>query len=322
MSLKRTKRNLDRLAFYISGSLSRCVPRTWWRRQRPTLLTEASRLLADDRDFLERRDHCCRIQQPFELGQAGTIASLDSQGLTTYYYDLQKLVRYFPPQLQLRYLFGDLTVTPDQPTLVKSRPIGSAADNANAVLLRLNQVRHYRFAVDKRPYRNKRDAAVWRGKSRNKPVRQEFLKRYRDHPTCDIGDSDRRMHGTSLYRPYLSIGEQLAYKCVISIEGNDVATNLKWIMASNSVCLMAQPRFETWFLESRLKPDHHYIQLRDDFADLDEQLDRVLSNPDLAEWIIANAQSYVVPFRDRHRERLLGLAVLDRYFHLSGQTGF
>lgn len=117
----------------------------------------------------------------------------------------------------------------------------------------------------------------------------------------------------------MSIREQLEYRFVISVEGNDVATNVKWIMASNSLCLMTRPEYETWFMEGRLVPGHHYVQLRDDYADIEEKIAYYTEHPDEAESIIRNAKAYVRQFMDREREFLISLLVMDKYFRMSGQ---
>jgi len=49
--------------------------------------------------------------------------------------------------------------------------------------------------------------------------------------------SARRGDGTAgISQAYLSIDQQRRLPLHRSLEGNDVATNLKWIMSSNSLC--------------------------------------------------------------------------------------
>lgn len=84
----------------------------------------------------------------------------------------------------------------------------------------------------------------------------------------------------------MSITDQLKYKFVISLEGNDVATNLKWIMLSNSVCFMRKPRVESWFMEGSLIPNHHYVLLDDEFSDLEDKIDYYSKHTDKALAII------------------------------------
>ena len=50
----------------------------------------------------------------------------------------------------------------------------------------------------------------------------------------------------------MTINEQLHYKFILCSEGNDVASNLKWVMSSNSIAVMPKPKFETWFMEGIL----------------------------------------------------------------------
>ena len=111
----------------------------------------------------------------------------------------------------------------------------------------------------------------------------------------------------------------MKYRYIISIEGNDVASNLKWIMASNSLCLMPAPVYETWFMEGTLQPGLHYVQLRSDFADLEEKILHYEKHPDQAREIVRNANAYVKQFAHRRREQVLSLLVLYKYFALTGQ---
>ena len=59
---------------------------------------------------------------------------------------------------------------------------------------------------------------------------------------------------------------------LISVEGNDVATGLKWMLYSNSVVFMPPPTKETRFREGSLVPWLHYVPLAEDFTDLIEKI--------------------------------------------------
>ena len=63
----------------------------------------------------------------------------------------------------------------------------------------------------------------------------------------------------------------LNYKFILCLEGNDVASNLKWVMSSNSIAVMPKPKYETWFMEGKLKGNVHYIEIKDDYSDLEEK---------------------------------------------------
>lgn len=105
----------------------------------------------------------------------------------------------------------------------------------------------------------------------------------------------------------------------MAIEGNDVASNLKWVMSSNSLAVMPRPTCETWFMEGTLIPDYHYVEVKDDFSDLEEKLHYYITHPEKAEEIIAHAHEYVAQFRDKKREELLQVMVMEHYFKTSGQ---
>ena len=54
-----------------------------------------------------------------------------------------------------------------------------------------------------------------------------------------------------------------------------MSSNLKWIMSSNSIAVMPRPEFETWFMEGRLIPGVHYIEINRDYSDLDEKYNTI-----------------------------------------------
>jgi hypothetical protein len=115
----------------------------------------------------------------------------------------------------------------------------------------------------------------------------------------------------------MTIEEHLDYKFIMSLEGNDVASNLKWVMSSNSIAVTPKHTVETWFMEGTLIPNYHYIEVKDDFSDLEERLTYYINHPDEAEAIIQHAHEYVNQFRDEKREKLISLLVLKRYFEIT-----
>lgn len=57
----------------------------------------------------------------------------------------------------------------------------------------------------------------------------------------DIG-MDRRVHGgVDLLRDMKSMEDLLEYKMIISWQGNDISSGLKWQLWSRSVVMMAPP---------------------------------------------------------------------------------
>lgn len=101
-----------------------------------------------------------------------------------------------------------------------------------------------------------------------------------------------------------TLHQHLKYKFVISLEGNDVASNLKWIMSSNSIEIMPKPTYETWFIEGKFVAEHHYIEIKEDYSNLEQRLNYYIENPEKASIIIKNANEYVSRFFDEKREQL------------------
>lgn len=227
------------------------------------------------------------------------------------------MLRLYNQALSIPYRFGDVTTVPEQPTIVKSRPIH--VDHRRSLLMKLNQVRHYYWPQDRLSFLEKKPMLVWRGKC-NHEHRLAFLRRYYGHALCDVGDVHKRSKGQPWHRARMSIPEQLRYRFILSLEGKDVATNLKWIMASNSLCVMPKPQYETWFMEGTLQPHVHYVPIADDFSDLEAQLDYYTRHPEAAQAIIQNAHAHVARFQDPEIEDLIALRVLSHYADLTGQA--
>ncbi|WP_240455656.1 glycosyl transferase family 90 [Halomonas faecis] len=315
---QRAHKNLHKLGFYTRHFLSLAIPATWQRRWFERALADLERLPVEEVSAICRRvQYYNRLSEPFDPSeQSRRIDAFQREKSWSYYLDLLTLLRAFPGEYRFDHLFGDVKWVPERPALVKSRPIVS--DNANAVLLKLNRVRHYYFVDDKVPFEAKHDQLVWRGAC-HQPHRQYFIQAFHDHPLCNVGDVHRKAQGMPWHRAFMSVPEQLNYKFILSIEGNDVATNLKWAMASNSLCFMTRPKFETWFMEGTLIPAYHYVELKDDYSDLEEKIHYYTHHPDEAKAIVRNANRYVAQFRNESRERLIGMLVLQKYFERSGQ---
>lgn len=235
---------------------------------------------------------------------------------STYFLEMQKCVRYFPPDLRFTYRFGDVTEEPDEPAFVKSRPITTGT--TNSVVLKLDRVRHFNFVHDRQPWSAKRPMMVSRNVVRQ-PHRTLLMERCFGNPLCDVGQINTDMGRPEWVRPFMTMPQQLDYKFIACVEGNDVATNLKWVMSSNSLAVMPAPRYETWFMEGSLIPDEHYVAVKSDYSDLPDRLEYYLGHPKEAEEIIANAHRYVDQFRNSRLELATSLAVTRKYFQLTGQ---
>lgn len=304
-------------AYYTVQALRMLVPAAYCRRRRRALLDRAAEY--DPAELADRVEYYNRLDRPFPTPpEAVAVGDYRRSGGSAYYFDLRQYLRFFPRHFRFAYVFGDVVNTPEVPTIVKSRPI--AGDNRNAVIMKLNRVRHFHFVRDPMRFEEKKAVAVWRGAA-HQPHRKAFVEKFYDKDFCDVGQTNRSEPAPPWRKPFLSIARQLEYKFILCIEGNDVASALKWVMSSNSLCFMTRPRFETWFMEGRLVPQRHYVELREDYGDLREKIEHYDRHPDEALAMIACAHAHVALFRDRLREDLLSLMVLDKYARLSGQCG-
>ncbi|SEB42754.1 Glycosyl transferase family 90 [Tenacibaculum sp. MAR_2009_124] len=236
---------------------------------------------------------------------------------TMYFFDSMKVAKYFEINKKINFAFGDITQNFNAPTLVKSRPINH---NGNSVLMKLDSLRHFYFIDDDRTFLEKNDKIVWRG-TIHKENRRLLVDMFYNHPFCDIGDvSHVKWDNPNWKKRFLSIKEQLASKFVLSIEGVDVATNLKWIMSSNSLCFMPKPQFETWYMEGKLIPDYHYVLIEDDYSNLLEKRAYYLENQNEALTIIKNAHRWTHQFRNRSVEKEISIKVLNQFFKQTNQN--
>ena len=314
-------RKQGKFAFF-AGNVAAClVPSAFWQIRGNRLLATLSER-PDRKEIEARAAYCCRLADGAALpADAPRVEDLRfGKKHHVYYFDMRRHLRYVPRGRRFLYIPGDVTKVPDAPAFVKSRPI--AGDNANAVLLKLNAVRHFVFVDGDAPFRDKDDVAVFRGKVWRKPKRVALFQRWFGANGLDLGETDARTDTPEWARPHLSIGEQLRHKFIFCIEGNDVSSNLKWVFSSNSVAVMPRPEYETWFQEGLLVPGVHYIEVRPDFADVQEKLDHYRSHPEACERILDAAHAWAARFRDPIRERLVSLLVHRRYFAATGQAAF
>lgn len=311
-----------RISFYITHFAVYFVPRVFFRWRRTRLIASLSPL---ERTTAEKRStYYCRAKEGVSQEDWVSIADYrypyrKKHKFVTYFFDLYDSMKYFPSELRFSYLFGDVNTEPSVPTYVKSRPIGTV----NGVVMKLNQVRHFRFVDDPHTFTQKEDRLVCRFfLSPNQPQRERFLEALGNHPLCDIGIINKHpdTRDAQWQKPFMTISQMLHYKFIACIEGNDVATSLKWVMSSNSVAVMPKPKFETWFMEGTLQGDYHYIEVKDDYSNLVEKVSYYIAHPDEAEAIIRHAHEHVASFRNKRLERVTSLLTAKRYFTITGQV--
>lgn len=305
---------MKNLSFYIKNIFKSLVPKYFSQRKLSSWLKKVNDYPAD----------IIKERIKYYISNNNGILSKESVSLkdfvrpkkgTMYYYDLVQYTRYFKNHLKIDYKFGDVQENQPTLTIVKSRPIDHTG---NSVVMKLDALRHYYFVDDKIPFSEKKNEAVWRGYI-HKENRRSLVEKFHKHPKCNIGNIPLHNENPEWAKPFISVEEQLQYKFILSIEGHDVATNLKWIMSSNSLCFMPTPKFETWFMEGKLIPNVHYVHIKDDYSDLIEKMEYYSKNENEAIEIINNAQAWVAQFLDEKLEKIISLKVLEAYFKSTKQ---
>lgn len=226
----------------------------------------------------------------------------------------------------------------DYPTIVKARAIHG--NKPHATLGRLRGDFHFgkvetvlKYEATKQFKDKSIPKLVWRGQPtgvgsfgnqgavnlfppellKNRASRQVLVETWfgKNDQELDIGLTDKSF--SQYFRDVIPIYDMLEYKYILSVEGNDVATGLKWNMASKSLVLMPIPSTESWFLESLLEPWVHFVPVKNDFSDLLEKKRWCDAHVHECEEIIANANAYVKQFIDRERELYLFYTILKLY---------
>jgi len=301
--------------YYLFNFLYNFLPSIYFKWKYHHLHNKS--ILWDQDYILNRINYYCKINGNFHLpSDIPSIKYFKKTRGTGYYLDLKEFLHFFVPATRIAYHFGDETHINDYPTLFKARPLNET--NQNSVLFKLNKRRHFKFIKDNKVFKDKKDQLVWRGAA-YQTNRKSFVQKFWNHPMFDVGQTNKPIEDIPWQKDFMTIKEQLDYKFIFCGEGNDVATNLKWAMSSNSLCMMPKPTCETWFMEGTLISNYHYVEVKPDFSDMVEKMKFYIQNQDEALQIIQNANNFVHQFTDKDREDFLCIKVLEKYVYLSQQ---
>lgn len=303
-----------KFTYYLVNVLQLLIPNVFYRNSLDKIINNPL-----DLEYIQKRvDYYNKLEYCFDLDKDTVSIQkfIKDEQKKTYYFDLLKYFRYFNKNFKVSYLFGDITEIPKVPSFLKSRPI--EGENQNSILMKLNKIRHFVFVNDTLKFEDKHDTLVWRGKC-NIAHRQKFIQAFYDKPYCNVGQTNTKNTDVPWQKSKMQLKEQLHYKFILTIEGNDVATNLKWVMSSNSLAFMCKPTYETWFMEGKLIPNHHYVLLKEDYSDLKDKIEYYSTHIDEAKIIIQNAHKHVEQFKNKKRESIISLLVLKKYFEKSKQ---
>jgi len=257
------------------------------------------------------------------------LSTYNSPFLFVYHQHLKKIWEKLDENLKnkkILLILGDNhTHLENKRIIVKTRPV----NNSNLSIINMEKNRHWGpiKEVNKNDisFEQKDNKLIWRGvdTGHKKKISGNNIKRFvlvenyfHEKKWCDVGFNKIVQNNTD-YSKYIknrmSMKEQLRYKYIISVEGNDVASGLKWQLYSNSVVFMTKPTIVSWCMEDKLVPYVHYIPLKDDFSDLKQQYNWAEQNQKKCNYIAEQSTKYIEQFLDNDTEEYIEQEVLRRY---------
>lgn len=225
--------------------------------------------------------------------------------------DFHNFFKYFDKKFNL-ILNIDINRNIKFPIFCKTRVIEE--NSKDIVLLNFDYIRHFKFISDDIKFENKKSLVLFCGYCKNETINTILNKN--QCVVTNIVEWDNKLN-------WMSLNEQLKYKFILSIEGwrrsigqssGEVATNLKWILSSNSLCFMPKPTIESWFMEDRLIPNYHYVLIKDDLSDIEEKCIYFSNNQEEAVKIIKNANNFCKQFKNYFKEIYIQHKVIEKYF--------
>lgn len=257
----------------------------------------------------------------------GKFQLLSSPDTDSYKDDLIKISNSCNITIKLPFANGDVQDNFEYITLSKSRPILNGNILSNNVLLPLEVNRHMSFAYDiinrvagEQNWDNKSNKLIWRGATTGNDInkvhnRFTLVTKYFNENWCDIGFSgvcqDKDQY-KKLVKNEMSQKKLLNHKYLLCIEGNDVASSTKWMLASNSVVLSPRFTMETWYAEGKLIPYVHYVPINPSFNDLREKYEWCVANPEKCKIIADNATEFIKYFCNEEKENKMVCRVINK----------
>lgn len=228
------------------------------------------------------------------------------------------------------YAFCDMTTSFSKPKFVQSRVINNPDKSIIIPLMEMwfmcNRVKEI---INDIKFEDKMDGIVWRGTNSgdniNSLLRTQRAQRitlvekfYNKKDIFNIGFTDMRYNQKSklnndLLKPRLSFAEQLKYKFILALEGNDIATNLAFVLLSNSVPIIPQCYMEDWYMQGKLKEWTHYVPVKNDFSDLEDNYNKCLMDIKLCKNIILNSKLFALQFLNIKKELKIIKKIIEIY---------
>lgn len=309
-----------RFVMNVKGIGSALIPRGIFQRQLKTILKE---ILNSNQleDIVFRANYYNKKNEFFDIKKYENYEKIGKMPFkkTSLAYDAYKISKYFNDEFLWIKAFKDIAYDLKDPSITKSRPIVGGVNN---IILKLDKNRHFDFIKDYMSFEDKKDIVFFRG-GVYQPHRIKFFEKNFNNKYCDIahvGKKDERLLKWMKNLNFkVSRAYQTNFKFLLSLEGNDVASNLKWAMNTNSLVLAPKMKVETWFMEGKLIPNEHFALINEEYDNINELVEFYLSHPDKAKELVLNAHSYIEQFLDEKIEFYIGILVLAKYFYYSNQ---
>ena len=247
--------------------------------------------------------------------------------------------------------FGDNTRRFPYPTFQKARKVNNemscqdrSSEPLQPIIWELNTKRHYRLLKDVGvldvEWQDKRPMAVFRGvpsqmqgffEGDNVPVLEKCKRSVRcnfvyQHHNSTLVDAKltellhvglrNSIDGRRILDDHMGLKDLLQYKGIVLLEGNDVATGLKWALLSQSVVLMPPPTFSSWAMEELLQPWVHYVPLKPDASDAEAKMQWVLDNDEKARSIAHYGSLWMQDLLVADADGEIYKALMERYLSL------
>jgi hypothetical protein len=188
------------------------------------------------------------------------------------------------------------------------------ADKLKPIIWKLESSRHLHPLTIARkmdtPWERKLNRAFWAGDMTGPFSGKSDLEKCRSNQRCqfvldharssliDCGLTSHRLgsdviHGTNIQRKRESMSFIQKYKVLVSLEGNDVASGLKWSLQSESVVLMPPPTQTSWAMEELLEPWVHYIPMFPNGSNAEKMVQWALNHDQEARKIAERATLFI-----------------------------
>jgi hypothetical protein len=241
------------------------------------------------------------------------ILNEQSEHSSNYMKDIKKFFSNYK-KYKILVIFGDNLNKNDYLCLAKARNLGEN----KRILLKLNEHRHWgnikHVNINDIAFNQKNNKLIWRGSTLTGPKKNRsiFVKNIDSFKNVNFDFK----HSIKNDKNSLTLNNQLKSKFLLSIEGNDVSSGLKWMLYSNSCVLMCKPTCCSWAMEDHLIPYYHYVPINDDFTDLEKQYEWCLQNINKCEEIALNGKRYIEQFLNVENERKITGSVIEHYLKI------